>query len=577
MADPNQARQPSYPSPHNSYPSPQMPAYTYPPPQGQAVSEPYRSPQGSSISLAPLNLPPIRLDGQTQPQPQPGQPPMGSPLPPPPHGMPQYYAHPGHGAPGQAMGMGSQHLAMRYQLPPQAGEQRILSGGRHKKEIKRRTKTGCLTCRKRRIKCDEAHPVCRNCQKSKRDCLGYDPIFKQQPGPAQIQPAPNSAPHQVSVPATTPPTTAAYAGQVPQGYAPAASGGYPPPPPATSSVHHQHDSFNSSAIDPALAAATDPSMHSQPQYNGVHALNPALRGSPYSPAAPEGPIKGNKMKISDIFPIANHNPPDVPPRNGPVPPELDEEFSNIFKNDYCAGLDVMLETKWFSTNNNALNRVFADRNLHEEAVFFTETVKYRSGANDMSGVFSQEARLLWHLLETCKHGSSPTSATNGTGPMAETDDLWLREVRARFDILEALLTNQTLPSNPINQLIYPSDLPEPKTHELEFWQQLGDFVVAADSDLNATEYALTRMRNVLLAQEVRDAIYSIAIARHVGNRVRGFPNALPAPVDQNPENDLNKLSVAMSFISHECRSGSQQVIARICDMALLSWTVGRSL
>lgn len=29
---------------------------------------------------------------------------------------------------------------------------RIMSGGRHKKEVKRRTKTGCLTCRKRRIK-----------------------------------------------------------------------------------------------------------------------------------------------------------------------------------------------------------------------------------------------------------------------------------------------------------------------------------------------------------------------------------------------------------------------------------------
>jgi hypothetical protein len=29
---------------------------------------------------------------------------------------------------------------------------RLLSGGRHKKEVKRRTKTGCLTCRRRRIK-----------------------------------------------------------------------------------------------------------------------------------------------------------------------------------------------------------------------------------------------------------------------------------------------------------------------------------------------------------------------------------------------------------------------------------------
>ena len=40
---------------------------------------------------------------------------------------------------------------VRYPLPaPTDG--RVMSGGRHKKEIKRRTKTGCLTCRKRRIK-----------------------------------------------------------------------------------------------------------------------------------------------------------------------------------------------------------------------------------------------------------------------------------------------------------------------------------------------------------------------------------------------------------------------------------------
>ncbi|KAK9480038.1 hypothetical protein V1514DRAFT_270012, partial [Lipomyces japonicus] len=44
------------------------------------------------------------------------------------------------------------------------------------REIKRRTKTGCLTCRKRRIKCDERHPMCFNCAKSKRVCMGYDPI-----------------------------------------------------------------------------------------------------------------------------------------------------------------------------------------------------------------------------------------------------------------------------------------------------------------------------------------------------------------------------------------------------------------
>ncbi|KAI1853095.1 hypothetical protein JX266_001801 [Neoarthrinium moseri] len=49
-----------------------------------------------------------------------------------------------------------------------------------KAAIRKRTKTGCLTCRKRRIKCDEARPTCANCIKSKRQCEGYNQrvIFK---------------------------------------------------------------------------------------------------------------------------------------------------------------------------------------------------------------------------------------------------------------------------------------------------------------------------------------------------------------------------------------------------------------
>ncbi|KAK5111685.1 hypothetical protein LTR62_004791 [Meristemomyces frigidus] len=60
---------------------------------------------------------------------------------------------------------------------------------------RKRTKTGCLTCRKRRIKCGEERPVCRNCIKSKRHCEGYNQrvIFKQ---PFyDFQPGPNGAAH----------------------------------------------------------------------------------------------------------------------------------------------------------------------------------------------------------------------------------------------------------------------------------------------------------------------------------------------------------------------------------------------
>lgn len=56
-----------------------------------------------------------------------------------------------------------------------------------KQNVRKRTKTGCLTCRKRRIKCDEARPTCANCIKSKRVCEGYNPrvVFKEPLSAAQ--------------------------------------------------------------------------------------------------------------------------------------------------------------------------------------------------------------------------------------------------------------------------------------------------------------------------------------------------------------------------------------------------------
>ncbi|KAJ6784161.1 hypothetical protein PWT90_11150 [Aphanocladium album] len=42
-----------------------------------------------------------------------------------------------------------------------------------KKRWTTKVKTGCATCRSRRIKCDEGKPVCRRCVFSKRQCGGY--------------------------------------------------------------------------------------------------------------------------------------------------------------------------------------------------------------------------------------------------------------------------------------------------------------------------------------------------------------------------------------------------------------------
>ncbi|KIW14185.1 hypothetical protein PV08_06966 [Exophiala spinifera] len=44
-----------------------------------------------------------------------------------------------------------------------------------------RTRTGCLTCRRRKLKCDEAAPVCGQCQKSGRACeRGEGVAFRHQ-------------------------------------------------------------------------------------------------------------------------------------------------------------------------------------------------------------------------------------------------------------------------------------------------------------------------------------------------------------------------------------------------------------
>ncbi|KAM0261653.1 hypothetical protein ACHAQJ_002104 [Trichoderma viride] len=63
---------------------------------------------------------------------------------------------------------------------PKAGKSRRRSaanqGGGNSDQVKhRRTRSGCYTCRSRRVKCDETRPICDRCRKGNRECAYPEP------------------------------------------------------------------------------------------------------------------------------------------------------------------------------------------------------------------------------------------------------------------------------------------------------------------------------------------------------------------------------------------------------------------
>ena len=48
-----------------------------------------------------------------------------------------------------------------------------------------RARTGCVTCKEKRLKCDEAKPECLRCIKAKRKCGGYVPFILWAAGPSE--------------------------------------------------------------------------------------------------------------------------------------------------------------------------------------------------------------------------------------------------------------------------------------------------------------------------------------------------------------------------------------------------------
>uniref|UniRef100_A0A0W0GC46 Zn(2)-C6 fungal-type domain-containing protein n=1 Tax=Moniliophthora roreri TaxID=221103 RepID=A0A0W0GC46_MONRR len=67
----------------------------------------------------------------------------------------------------------------------------------------RKSRTGCLTCRKRKVKCDEATPICRNCHRRELVCVPRPKIEHNQQGSALYKPLTSPVPSSFTVDATS--------------------------------------------------------------------------------------------------------------------------------------------------------------------------------------------------------------------------------------------------------------------------------------------------------------------------------------------------------------------------------------
>ncbi|KUJ07952.1 uncharacterized protein LY89DRAFT_691268 [Mollisia scopiformis] len=567
-----QAQQPvSYPSP-TSYPSPSLSnaQYNYPPPNQQG-SEPYRaSPTGSTGSLS---LPSMRSLDPLQQQQQQQHANMSSNLPPPVaqmgggpyyHNQGQTLPHPSHQYPNVTSDPTGQN--MRYALP--VTDSRVMSGGRHKKEIKRRTKTGCLTCRKRRIKCDEQHPACRNCQKSKRDCLGYDPIFKQQPGPAAIQPAPSSAPSAGGIAATS----------HPYGHQPQIMTGYGAP-----------TSMNN--FDPALSAgASSPGSASQ-QFDYASAIDPALEGvgpsASTSTSAAAAPIPAPASAPTYAPPAYPTSAPakrtveHLLDMGGPPPPRaltdvttspnMLDEIKHLYYSIYAPGLENFLESKWFSVKG--LQKLLAGKALLDAfgSLLHQFSKTAQNDPKEIAYTSSVEARTVWALAAMVRQAAGEMNGTREYKTVPSNDDPV--EATNRLNIFETLITGRVAAANPLTQPVAGST-DHHRLRELEFWHSLGKFVTLDYEDDNAAKTVddcLATLRNLLDGRENRDVLYSIAVARGLGHRVSEYTE-FTQPLHLDESDNKSKLVVAKKFVQDEANgSGTTNVIRRLCDLAARSW------
>ncbi|KAL9030688.1 MAG: hypothetical protein Q9196_001210 [Gyalolechia fulgens] len=320
-----------------------------------------------------------------------------------------------------------------YAGPPRTQAQRDLDRTRRKRVFSNRTKTGCMTCRRRKKKCDEQHPECNNCLRGGFVCEGYTvrntwqkPINTKVPIPLQSK---NGGYPPQSMPRNLPPSYSRYG--------PEPGPEYPGPPQMGQGMHPPHDGDR-----------TKPVMVDDERNQDYNASPPHGQGkpSPYAKAArpyPSNPPYASKYQggePGDDRPGSNHEsasypPPDInsmhpPPnvgRSNSVHSQYSTQSSQPPPHNTAQGIaqtalhlrpsppqrrtdmaerDKMLKGNYYYPFSPALTQ---DRENCMAAVW-----RFNNATNPSHGASPEERQRRFREIMACR--PSPEPAMNGNAP-----------------------------------------------------------------------------------------------------------------------------------------------------------------
>ncbi|KAL8660222.1 MAG: hypothetical protein Q9226_000024 [Calogaya cf. arnoldii] len=316
-----------------------------------------------------------------------------------------------------------------YGGTPRTQAQRDLDRTRRKRVFSNRTKTGCMTCRRRKKKCDELHPECNNCLRGGFVCEGYTvrntwqkptntkvPIPLQSKNGGYPQPMGRNGPPSYSR------------------YGPDHGPEYPGPPPMGQGIHPSHDGERMKPI--LVDEDRNQDYNDGPNGQGKPSPYPPKVARPY----PSNPPYASKYEPGDERPASNHDnasysaqdsnsmhpPPNIGGRSNSVHSQYSTQSSQPPPHSNVQGIaqtalhlrpsppqrprndmterDKMLKGNYYSPFTPALTQ---DRENCMAAIW-----RFNNATNPSHGASFEERQRRFREIMACR--PTPEPATNGS-------------------------------------------------------------------------------------------------------------------------------------------------------------------